>query len=179
MNLPPRRGTPALLQVGAILDRLSGAQALGEVARFLRAEFSHYAWIGFYRLDGEELVLVAYEGAQATEHVRIPLARGICGQAAREDRTVIVGDVSAHPEYLACFIDTRSEIVVPIRANGRVIGEIDIDGRTLNAYDASDRTFLEEVSRRVAPAMLASATLPLLGGGAPSPGGLPGAPPPR
>ena len=154
MSVPPRRAAPALLQVDAILTRLGGAAAVQEVCRFLRAEFRHYEWVGVYRLDGATLSLVGWDGERPTEHTTIPIAEGLCGRAARENRTVLVGDVRASPEYLACFLETRSEAVVPVRdASGKVLGEIDIDGSALNAYDASDGRFLEEVARRLAPSL--------------------------
>jgi GAF domain-containing protein len=153
MTVPDRAQTPALLQVDAILSRLSGRQALQEVCRFLRHSFPHYPWVGVYRLEGTELVLDAWEGPRATEHTRIPVGRGVCGQAVREDRTVIVDDVRSDPNYLACFLETRAEVVVPVRQEGRVVGEIDIDGNTVKAFDASDRAFLEAVAARLGPAV--------------------------
>ncbi|HXY12386.1 MAG TPA: GAF domain-containing protein [Thermoplasmata archaeon] len=160
MTVPDRAATPALLQVDAILSRLSGRQALDEVCRFLRRSFAHYPWVGVYRVEGADLVLDAWDGAQATEHTRIPIARGICGQAAREDRSVIVDDVRTDPNYLACFLETRAEIVVPIRHEGRVVGEIDIDGNAVKAFDGSDRRFLEAVAARLGGAAAASASEP-------------------
>jgi len=162
MTVPPRASTPAMLQLEAILGRLSGRQALAEVCRFLRHSFSHYPWVGVYRVEGTDLVLDAWDGDQATEHTRIPVERGICGQAVREDRSVIVDDVRADPNYLACFLETRAEIVVPIHHEGRVVGEIDIDGNTVKAFDASDRRFLESVAAKLGPVVERSgAELPL------------------
>ncbi|HYA57894.1 MAG TPA: GAF domain-containing protein [Thermoplasmata archaeon] len=149
MTVPPRAATPALLQVDAILARLKGRAALQEVCRFLRGSFRPYHWVGVYRKDGTTLVLEAWDGPQATEHTRIPIERGVCGRAARENRTVIVDDVRNDSEYLACFLETRSEIVVPIREGATVLGEVDIDGTTVGAYDASDQRFLEEVADRL------------------------------
>jgi GAF domain-containing protein len=160
MSVPERRATPALLQVDAILTRLKGRDALAEVCRFLVHEFRHYPWVGVYRLDGTTLVLDAYNGPEATEHVRIPIERGICGQAARENRTVIVDDVQASPEYLACFLSTRSEIVVPVRDGPAVLGEIDIDGHEVKAFDASDRVFLERVATKLVEPLRKSASEP-------------------
>jgi L-methionine (R)-S-oxide reductase len=105
-----------------------------------------YNWVGFYMLDPDDeniLVLGPYRGAP-TEHVRIPVTEGICGAAVAQGETVIVEDVSADPRYLACSLDTKSEIVVPIRAKGKIIGEIDIDSHALNAFGADDRRFLEK-----------------------------------
>jgi GAF domain-containing protein len=106
---------------------------------------SYYNWVGFYMLDpGDENVLVLgpFRGAP-TEHVRIPVTEGVCGAAVAQGETVIVEDVSADPRYLACSIETRSEIVVPIWARGKIVGEIDIDSHALNAFGADDRSFLE------------------------------------
>lgn len=160
MSVSPRSAAPALLQVDAITSRLRGRQALAEICRFLRGSFRHYRWVGIYRLDGPTLVLDAWDGAAATEHTRIPVDRGVCGRAVRDDRTVIVDDVRESPEYLACFVDTRSEIVVPIRDSGRPIGEIDIDGHEVAAYDASDRSFLEAVATKLTRAVVESAREP-------------------
>ena len=106
----------------------------------------YYNWVGFYMLDPDDettLVLGPFRGAP-TEHVRIPVNQGICGAAVAQGETVIVEDVSADPRYLSCSIDTRSEIVVPIRVAGKIVGEIDIDSHTLSAFTAEDRNFLEK-----------------------------------
>jgi len=160
MSVPRPASTAALLQVDAIVQKLPGTAAVAEVCRFLEASFRHYSWVGVYRLDGRELVLQAYAGPQATEHERIPVERGLCGRAARDGVTVIVDDVRSSPEYLACFLSTRSEIVVPIRDRGTVVGEIDIDGDRLAAFDASDRAFLEEVATRLSRSVATAAPPP-------------------
>ncbi len=160
MTVPARAVAPSLLQVDAIVGRLAGRQALREACRFLRDSFPHYRWVGVYRVDGTDLVLDAWDGPAATEHTRIPIARGICGQAARENRTVIVDDVRAAPDYLACFVETRAEIVVPIRDGPTVVGEIDIDGDRVGAYDASDRAFLEGVAPKLTAAVRRAAAEP-------------------
>ena len=162
MTVPDRATTPALLQVDAILSRLTGRAALAEVCRFLRQSFAHYPWVGIYRVEGTDLVLDAWDGPRATEHTRIPVARGICGQAVRERRSVVVDDVRSDPNYLACFRETRAEIVVPISHEGEVVGEIDIDGNSVSAFDASDRRFLENVAAKLGPVVERSAAeLPL------------------
>ncbi len=162
MTVSDRATTPALLQVDAILSRLSGRQALAEVCRFLRHSFAHYPWVGIYRVEGSDLVLDAWDGAQATEHTRIPIPRGVCGQAVREHRSVVVDDVRTDPNYLACFLETRAEIVVPIVHDSEIVGEIDIDGNTVKAFDASDRRFLEKLAAKLGEAVERSgAELPL------------------
>jgi GAF domain-containing protein len=149
VSVHPRQTTPALLQVGAILQHLGGADALQEVCRYLRAEFTHYAWVGIYGLEGETLKLLGWDGPEATEHVEIPLGQGVCGRAARERTAVVVDDVRAAPEYLACFLTTRAEVVVPVMNGERVLGEIDIDGDQVKAFDASDARFLGEVAKKI------------------------------
>ena len=96
-------------------------------------------------------ILGPWTGPEATEHAVIPIGVGICGAAAASGRTEIVDDVNADPRYLACFTTTRSEIVVPIFDGADVIGEIDIDGSDLAAYDETDARFLEEVAALLAP----------------------------
>ena len=84
-------------------------------------------------------------------HARIPLGRGICGAAATEKTTIIVDDVNADSRYLACSIETRSEIVVPIMLDTEVLGEIDIDSDRLAAFGQEDKALLEAVAARLAP----------------------------
>jgi L-methionine (R)-S-oxide reductase len=120
----------------------------------LQERLGHYDWVGFYMIEkggiGEEPVLVLgpYVGA-VTQHKRIPLNRGICGAAASTGRTVIVDDVSQDPRYLACSIETKSEIVVPIVVKGEVVGELDIDSHTPAAFKPDDRQMVEHCARLV------------------------------
>ncbi len=119
----------------------------------LHERFPHYDWIGIYWVDpsGADLVLGPWIGPEATEHTRIPIGVGICGAAAASGQTEIIDDVDADERYLACFSTTRSEIVVPIMAEGQVVGEIDIDGSDPAAFDETDRLFLEEIAALLAP----------------------------
>lgn len=119
------------------------------VATLLKENFSHYTGVYLYLLDGETLVLHSFRG-RPTEHTRIPIGAGICGRAARVKQTVTVDDVNADAEYIACSLETRSEIVVPIMRDDRVFGEIDIDSDVPAAFTESDRKFLEEVARLLA-----------------------------
>lgn len=119
------------------------------VVSLLHRERPHYHWVGVYLLEGRELVLGPYVG-KPTVHTRIPLNQGICGAAASSGQTLIVDDVNADPRYLACSIETRSEIVVPIQLNGKVRGEIDIDSDQPAAFTPADRELLEAVAGLVA-----------------------------
>lgn len=121
----------------------------------LRRERPHYNWVGIYLLEGDTLVLGPYVG-KPTPHTRIPLNQGICGAAASSGKTIIVDDVNADPRYLACSLETRSEIVVPISREGNILGEIDIDSDAPAAFTAEDRKLLEEVADLIAPVLLRS-----------------------
>jgi len=117
----------------------------------LHDRIDHYSWIGIYLVEGDDLVLGPWKGPQATEHVRIPIGQGICGAAAASGRTELVDDVSGDDRYLACFPSTRSEIVVPIVYEGRVVGEIDVDSDAPAAFGEADRDLLERVAVLVSP----------------------------
>ncbi len=160
MTVRPRQVAPSLLHLDAIIARLHGRAALTEVCRFLRSEFPSYRWVGIYRKDGEELRLEAWDGERPTEHTVIPIDRGVCGRAVRENAPVIVRDVRDAPEYLACFLETRAEIVVPIRRDEASIGEIDVDGNEVGAFDESDAEFLSRVAAKLGPLIDAAATVP-------------------
>jgi L-methionine (R)-S-oxide reductase len=137
-------------QVRQALDEASsGTVAMERAVRMLKDAMPTYSWVGIYLLDGEELVLGPFLG-KPSPHTRIPLGQGICGAAATSAQTIIVDDVNADPRYLACSIETRSEIVVPIIHDGRVLGEIDIDSDTPAAFGAADRDLLETVANQLA-----------------------------
>ena len=118
----------------------------------LKRRMPDYSWVGIYLLDGNELVLGPFEG-RPSPHTRIPLGRGICGAAASEKATIIVDDVNADPRYLACSIETKAEIVVPIMVGSNVLGEIDIDSDRAAAFGAADKALLESVAALLATRM--------------------------
>jgi L-methionine (R)-S-oxide reductase len=137
----------ALEAVDRILNRESEADdVLRKTVEILHDRFDQYSWVGIYLVEGDDLVLGPWKGPQATEHVRIPVGQGICGAAAASGQTEIVDDVNADERYLSCFPSTRSEIVVPISYQGRVVGEIDIDSDEPAAFGPGDRAFLERVA---------------------------------
>jgi GAF domain-containing protein len=117
----------------------------------LRERLPHYSWVGIYFVEDGDLVLGPWRGPQATEHVRIPIGSGVCGAAAASGRTEIVDDVDADPRYLACFVSTRSEIVVPVVYQGMVVAEIDVDSDRPAAFGQADRAFLERVALLLSP----------------------------
>ena len=131
------------------LDRAASEEAVYEAAVHALAPLPHFDWTGIYVLrEPGVLTLGPYRGAP-TEHVRIPVGRGICGQSAERDATVVVDDVRGEANYLACSLDTRSEIVVPIRVRGVYRAQIDVDSHTPAAFDAVDRRRLEALAERL------------------------------
>ena len=142
----------ALEAVDRIVNReVEADEVLRKVVAVLHNRFEHYSWVGIYLVEGHDLVLGPWQGPQATEHVRIPVGQGICGAAAASGVTEIVDDVNADERYLACFVSTRSEIVVPIVYEGKVVGEIDIDSDTPAAFGPEDATLLERVAVLISP----------------------------
>ncbi len=119
---------------------------LNETVRLLKENFPKFNWVGFYLMDRNELALGPYLG-KPTPHTRIKLDSGICGAAVREEKTIIVPDVKSDSRYLACSLETKSEMVVPIRKGERIVGEIDIDSDELDAFDEEDKKFLEVISK--------------------------------
>jgi L-methionine (R)-S-oxide reductase len=116
------------------------------VCRLLHERMLKYNWVGFYMLEpGAQppaLVLDAFVGAM-TPHTRIPLNQGICGAAASSGKTVVVDDVSKDPRYLACSLETKSEIVVPIFVKKKVVGELDIDSHFPAAFGIKDQKLVQ------------------------------------
>jgi L-methionine (R)-S-oxide reductase len=113
-------------------------------------------WAGFYFLRGDTLVLGPFQGRPAC--VRIPIGAGVCGTSARERRSVLVPDVDAFPGHIACDSHSRSELVTPLLADGRVLGVLDLDSPDLNRFDEADQAGAEALAeilvRHFAPAML-------------------------
>ncbi len=144
-----------------VIDRIVNRgerEVLQAVVDVLHTRFEHYSWVGIYLVEGDDLVLGPWKGPHATEHVRIPVGQGICGAAAATGQTEVVEDVNADERYLACFPSTRSEIVVPVAYEGRVIGEIDIDSDRPAAFGEDDRAFLERVALLISPACSGAAS---------------------
>ena len=141
------------------LDRLASStrsadQLMAQVVKLLHERMLKYNWVGFYMIEKSAsgappvLVLGHFEGAM-TPHTRIPLNQGICGAAASSGRTVIVDDVSSDSRYLACSIETKSEIVVPVFVHGKVVGELDIDSHFPAAFSSEDRELVEHCAALV------------------------------
>jgi len=140
----------------ALVERVRAAgnpdNAVGELVHGLKANVEKFAWVGVYRLSGDELRLSDddYVGP-APEHRIIPLSDGVCGASASARETIVVPDVCRDPRYLACSPTVKSEIVVPIMDGGELIGVLDIDSDDLDAFSPADRRLLESLVDRVAP----------------------------
>jgi L-methionine (R)-S-oxide reductase len=148
-------GIPKDLE-GKLMEKISSAAdtdaATSVLVHGLKEYFATYTWVGLYRLSGETLTLSGNDYAGYTPELReIPLTDGICGAAATTDETIIVADVCKDPRYLACSAAIQSEIVVPVRLDGEVIGVLDVDSDTLDAFDDDHRRFLESLIEKAAP----------------------------
>ena len=119
-----------------VLANLSNASAL------LKTSFPNTVFAGFYLFDGNELILGPFQGGVSC--VRIALGKGVCGESAASLQTVIVGDVKSYPNYISCDSSARSEIVLPIVKNNKLLGVLDLDSSRVDDYDEIDRKFLEE-----------------------------------
>src|SRR6266542_691076 len=126
-------------------------ELMQSMVKLLHERVLKYNWVGFYMLEPGAppmLALGAFQGAM-TPHTRIPLNEGICGAAASTGQTVVVDDVSKDPRYLACSLETRSEIVVPIFAHGKVVGELDIDSHFAAAFTPEHQTLVQHCAMLV------------------------------
>jgi L-methionine (R)-S-oxide reductase len=130
----------------------SAPELMQSMARLLHDRMLKYNWVGFYMLepgaDPPVLVLGAFEGAM-TPHTRIPLNQGICGAAASSGQTVVVDDVNKDPRYLACSLETKSEILVPVFVHGKVVGELDIDSHFPAAFTSEHQALVQHCAKLV------------------------------
>src|SRR6202049_2637809 len=140
-------------EITALAERSPAAKNLMQgVCQQLHERMLKYNWVGFYMLEPGArppmLVLDAFVGAM-TPHTRIPLNQGICGAAAARGKTIVVDDVSKDPRYLACSLETKSEIVVPLFVNGKIAGELDIDSHFPAAFNGEDKNLVQHCAALV------------------------------
>ena len=137
-----------------VIDSLAGSarssdELMTGIVVLLYEKLARYNWVGFYMLEKENqrdmLALGPFKGS-TTPHTRIPLNQGICGAAASSGKTLVIDDVNADPRYLACSLETKSEIVVPVFVLGKVVGELDIDSHFRAAFGPDDRTLCEHAA---------------------------------
>jgi L-methionine (R)-S-oxide reductase len=151
---------PTASRIEEIRDELTGLaravpnaqELMRTMVKVLHERMLKYNWVGFYMLEPEAkppmLALGAFEGAM-TPHTRIPLNQGICGAAASSGHTVVVDDVSKDPRYLACSLETKSEIVVPVFVHGKVVGELDIDSHFAAAFTSEHQELVQHCAMLV------------------------------
>ena len=108
-----------------------------------------FDWVGVYEVDGDRLVLGPSRG-RPTEHTTIPMGEGVCGSVAVKGETEVVPDVHRRPGHIACSLSTRSETVAPIVSDGRVLGVLDVDSDTLDAFGDREVALIEEAARAIA-----------------------------
>ena len=133
-------------QLRALTDGVSSRVTnLANASALLFWQMDRLNWAGFYWLEQDELILAPFQGKPAC--VRIPMGKGVCGTAAREDRTLRVENVHAFPGHIACDSASNSEIVVPIHQNGAVVGVLDIDSPFVGRFTPEDQIGLEAFVR--------------------------------
>ncbi len=132
-------------QIRALIETETDSIAnMANISAVLKETFN-FLWVGFYIVKKEELVLGPFQGRIAC--TRIKLGKGVCGTAWKDDRTVIVPDVNIFAGHIACDSESRSEIVVPIRYQGKVIAVLDVDSDTENNFSETDAKYLENIIR--------------------------------
>ena len=147
----------AVLKPDAIIRALQGAfnrggrrqKLLAITASRMHAAGSPYTGVYLYMLHDDELVLEAHEG-RPTEHTRIPVGQGLCGQAVAERRDINEADVASAPGYLACSLETRSELIVLIRRHGEILGQIDVDSDVAAGFSDAEHAAVKQVADALA-----------------------------
>ncbi len=142
------------LHIEKIRELVSGSQSkevtLQSICDYLKNNIPHYDWVGFYFADHTNQTLhLGPHAGDPTDHTVIPFGKGICGQVALSNTNFLVPDVAAQDNYIACSIDVKSELVVPLFVNRKNIGQIDIDSHIFDAFSEEDERFLEEVNKIV------------------------------
>ncbi|NQY05530.1 MAG: GAF domain-containing protein [Flavobacteriaceae bacterium] len=135
-------------------EDLNVFEKLQSICSLLHKNLDAYDWVGFYfaNYEAQTLHLSAYVG-EPTDHLTIPFGKGICGQVAESNNNFVVPDVMAQDNYIACSITVKAEIVVPLFVEGKNIGQIDIDSKTIDPFNEDDERFLEFVNSEVATLM--------------------------
>ena len=135
---------------GPLRDLAPSITGLERAARAIRQTSSRHTSVYLYGLEGDTLVLSAFSG-RPTEHTRIRVGEGICGRAVASGVSQVVADVAGDPDYISCSLETRSECVVLVHRDGRVVGQIDIDSDVPDAFTPEDVIGLEKAADLLAP----------------------------
>lgn len=140
-NLIPQIG-------GLVLGENNLIANLANIAAALKEQFDFF-WVGFYLVDAEELVLGPFQGPVAC--TRIKKGKGVCGSAWAQEKSLIVPDVNQFPGHIACSSLSRSEIVLPVYQQGKIIGVLDVDSSELNSFDEIDEKYLTQILQLLEP----------------------------
>ena len=130
-----------------LTEDINDYEKLRKICSLLKKEVDYYDWVGFYVVapdSSNELILGPFEG-EDTEHKKIKFGQGICGQAAETKKVFVVQDVSKETNYLSCSPDVKSEIVLPVFKNYKIVAELDIDSYQLSPFTEEDQEFLKKV----------------------------------
>ncbi|NWK85493.1 GAF domain-containing protein [Staphylococcus sp. GSSP0090] len=129
--------------ISLIEDESNLIAILSNVSALLNDSIDQINWVGFYLIENDELILGPFQGHPACVHIAI--GKGVCGTAVSEKQTQLVDDVNAFPGHIACDANSKSEIVVPLRKNGQIIGVLDIDAPITSRFSNIDKNGLEQV----------------------------------
>jgi GAF domain-containing protein len=144
---------PVLQQIRTYINesQLTHQEKQQKIVAYLQEKKPTFNWVGFYHVNetAKTLELGCYVGDH-TDHTVIPIGKGICGQVAANPHTFVVPDVQKADNYLSCSINVKSEIVVPIFKNGKMVAELDIDSHTLNAFSDEEQKLLETICQEIA-----------------------------
>lgn len=129
-----------------------GVANLANAAALIWQRLDRLNWAGFYYLKGDRLVLGPFQGKPAC--IEIPVGRGVCGAAVKEDQSILVPDVHQFPGHIACDSASNSELVIPLHQGGQIIGVLDLDSPDLNRFTEEDRLGLETFAEALCQAVL-------------------------
>jgi len=143
---------PLLNDIDTIISDLdSRDDILQKISELLSERVEHYDWVGFYIVDesGENLILGPYTG-ESTDHVKIAFGKGICGQVAVSQASLVIQDISLEDNYLSCSSDVQSEVVFPIMKDDKIVAELDIDSHSISPFTELDTELLEGICEKLA-----------------------------
>jgi GAF domain-containing protein len=134
-----------LEQLTELLKKTEDVTAqMATISAVLFHKMDYFFWCGFYKVDTENLVVVAYQGPVACQ--LLPKPNGVCWAAVLENKSLVVADVHAFPGHIACDSRSNSEIVIPVRNDkGNVVAVLDVDSTALNSFDETDKFYLEKI----------------------------------
>lgn len=135
----------AFLSIESLLEAETDVVAnMANVSALLKETFGFW-WVGFYRVSVDELILGPFQGPIACTRIR--KGRGVCGTSWEKEATIVVPDVEEFPGHIACSSASKSEIVVPVWKEGRIVAVLDIDSEFLNTFDETDKIWLEKICK--------------------------------